>query len=97
VTPEQRSLRARLAAHARWAKCDDPVAATETARRALAEKWERLADPNGTLSPEDRARRAAHLQAQHMTGMALKSSISRGTGKRAKPTTQPEPEQPSAA
>jgi len=45
VTPEQRAMRARIAAHSRWAKEADPQAATAPARRASLERFVREVDP----------------------------------------------------
>jgi hypothetical protein len=45
MTPEQRRLRAQIAAHEMWANCDDPAAQTAPARRAFLDgssvKWTR--------------------------------------------------------
>lgn len=77
LTPEQRRLRAQIAAHAQWAKCEDPVAHTLPARTAFLDKFERQADPEGVLSPDERARRAEHLRKQYFKVLALKSSLAR--------------------
>lgn len=71
-SPAERSLRARLAAHARWAK-DDPVRGTAPARQAFLDRFEREVDPDQVLSPEERARRAEHARRAHMSRLALKS------------------------
>jgi hypothetical protein len=42
LTPEQRSQRARLAAHARWAK-EDPTPAAEHAQAGLVARFDREA------------------------------------------------------
>lgn len=77
MTPEQRVLRARLAAHARWARASDRVAATAPARRARAEQFEHEVDPDGVLPPAERARRARSAQLAHMARMSLASSRAR--------------------
>ncbi|MEX5634088.1 hypothetical protein [Parafrankia sp. FMc2] len=79
-----RRLRARIAANARLAK-EDPVEMTAPARRAFLGKFERMADPDGTLPPEERARRAAHLRQEHMQRLALRSVQARAA--RQRPTT----------
>jgi len=61
-TPEARSLQARIAAHTRWGRPDDTVAATAPARRAALDRFEKAADPDGTLPPDVRARKAASLR-----------------------------------
>lgn len=45
---------------------------TAPARQALAEKWERLADPQGVLTPEIRAKRADMLRRAHLLEASLK-------------------------
>ena len=77
MTPEQRVLRARIAANARWAHTGDRTAATAPARRARLEQFEREVDPDGTLPPAERARRTRSAQNAHMTRMALASSRAR--------------------
>ncbi|WP_217451506.1 hypothetical protein [Candidatus Frankia nodulisporulans] len=67
-----RRLRAQIAVNARLAT-EDPVAMTVPARRAFLSKFESLADPDGVLPPEERARRATHLRKQHMQRLALRS------------------------
>ncbi len=77
LTPSERSLRARAAAHASWANTADPSARTAPARRAALDRFEREVDPDGTLSPAERRRRAEHLRKAHMHGLALKSAQAR--------------------
>ncbi|MDO0937137.1 hypothetical protein QQY66_37495 [Streptomyces sp. DG2A-72] len=77
LTPEQRRLRAQIAAHAMWANCDDPVVHTAPAREAAQKRFERLVDPEGTLAPEERARRAEHARKAHFKRLALASSKAR--------------------
>ncbi len=72
-----RSLIARLAAHESWARTTDPGARTEPARRALLDRFEREVDPEGTLPPEERARRAAHARKAYFTRLALRSAQAR--------------------
>ncbi|WP_198152868.1 hypothetical protein [Pseudofrankia sp. DC12] len=67
-----RRLRAQIAANARLAK-EDPVQVTAPARAAFLGKFEREADPDGTLPPEERARRADCLRRAHMQRLALRS------------------------
>lgn len=77
LTPEQRSMRARLAAHSLWAKVEDPRAHTAPARKAAMDRFEREVDPEGTLSPEERARRAEHAKKAYFLKLAMKSSAAR--------------------
>jgi hypothetical protein len=56
MTPEQRRLRARIAANARWSR---PMARSDqaaAARAAIFTRLERHVDPGGLLPPEERAR-----------------------------------------
>ena len=79
LTPEQRSQRARIAALDRWSR-EDPVAATEPARRAFLESFEHKVDPVGVLTPEERARRAECAYRAHMQRLAFKSARARKKG-----------------
>lgn len=82
LTPEQRTLRARLAAHTRWATTEDRSAATAPARRGLDSKFERMADPDGVLDPHERAIRADHFRQAHYLRMAMLSVKARTRMKR---------------
>lgn len=77
LTPEQRRLRASIAAHEMWASCGDTSARTLPARTAFLDKFEKLADPDGILTPVERARRAEHIRKAHFQRLALASSRAR--------------------
>lgn len=77
--PGQRALAARIAAHSKWARTD-PTEGTAAARRAFLDRFEREVDPDGVLSPAERARRAEHAKKAHFTRMALKSAKARRKG-----------------
>lgn len=47
------------------------------AHDALRAHWERLADPDGDLSPEVRAKRAAMLRRAHMIGLSMAAAEAR--------------------
>jgi hypothetical protein len=70
VTPEAASLRARIAAHSRWATCDDRREATSKARAAFMDRFERQVDPEGKLAPAERAKRAANARSAHFAKLA---------------------------
>jgi hypothetical protein len=72
MTPAERTLRARLAAHSLQAKVDS-TAHTEPARRAFADSFEKQVDPDGILSPEERKRRAEQARKAYFTRLAFKS------------------------
>lgn len=79
ATPTERSLAAQVAAHTRWANAD-PVQGTEAARRAgpgQRDYWERKVDPDATLAPAERARRAESARRAHFAALALKSARAR--------------------
>lgn len=67
-----RTARARVAAHSRWAKCNDRKAATSKARQTFLARFESHVDPHGVLPPEERERRARNALKAHMAGLALK-------------------------
>jgi hypothetical protein len=77
LTPSERTLRARMAAYQSWAQTDDRAARTAPARKAAMDRYEREVDPDGTLNPAERARRAEQAMRAHMTRMALKSAQAR--------------------
>lgn len=79
LTPNQRSLRARQAAHAKHAKYD-PVESTQPARNASPGSdhyWEQQVDPTGELTELERRRRAQSAKKAYFTGLALRSSKAR--------------------
>jgi hypothetical protein len=73
----QRSLASSIAAHERWAHEPDRSAATAAARAALMTKFEHEVDPDGTLDPAERARRAEHKRKAYFGRLALKSATVR--------------------
>jgi hypothetical protein len=77
LTPSERSLRAQIAAHESWSRTDDRSARTANARRAMLDKFERQVDPDGKLSPAERAKRAEHARKAHFKRLALKSAQAR--------------------
>lgn len=81
LTPEQRSLRARLAAQTRWAG-EDPQEGTRKAREAFLRGFEDKVDPDRVLPEGERRRRAASLRKAHYTRLALASSKRRREGQR---------------
>jgi len=93
MTPQARTLRARIAAHESWAQTADPAARTAPGRAAFRELFERRVDPDGLLSPEERARRAEQARKAHYVRMALRSAQSRRRrGGRRKPADSDDPD-----
>lgn len=76
LSPAERTLRARLAAHTKWAT-HDPVEGTAKARAAFLDRFDREVDPDGVLDPVERARRAEHARKAHMARLALASAKAR--------------------
>jgi hypothetical protein len=73
LSPEQRSLRARIAAETSWANTLDPTARTAPARAALDAKF--LDQAGGDPV------RAEHLRKAHFLRLALKSAQARSARK----------------
>lgn len=67
------SLLGRIGAHQQHA-LHDPRLTTAAARRAFLDRFEKEADPDGTLDPVERARRARHLRSAYFTRLALRSA-----------------------
>jgi hypothetical protein len=71
LSDSQKVLRARAAAHALHAQGGT---STKAATAAFLARFERQVDPDGSLPPEERARRAAHARKSYMVRLALKAS-----------------------
>lgn len=72
-----RQLAGRIGAHESWARTADRAARTAPARRAFLARFEQEVDPENTLTPAERSRRAEHLRQAHMARLALKSAQAR--------------------
>lgn len=68
---------AKIAANARWAREPDRAAATQAARDGLQARFEREVDPEGRLTPDERARRAENAKRAHFQRLALASARAR--------------------
>jgi hypothetical protein len=80
LTPEQRTLRARIASLSHWAREADRHAATEKARENSPSSlgyWERKVDPDGSMNPRSRANMAEAAMKAHFTRLAYASSRAR--------------------
>jgi hypothetical protein len=55
MTPEQRRLRAKIAANARWSRPMARSDQADAARAAINNRLERQVDPASTLPPDQRA------------------------------------------
>lgn len=76
MTPEQRALRARLGGLA-TASRHDVREVTAPARRAFLQRFEDEVDPDRTLPPAERARRAQAARRLHFSRLAMKSAAAR--------------------
>ncbi len=76
LSPAERALRARVAAHAKHAT-HDPKAAMAKARAVFLASFEQQADPDGVLPPAERQRRAEQLRRSHYARLALASAKAR--------------------
>lgn len=76
LSPEQRRLRAQIAANTRWSR-EDPRVGTARARAAWYRRFLDEVDPDRTLSPAERERRAQSALRAEMQRLALLSSKAR--------------------
>jgi hypothetical protein len=83
LSPAQRSLQARLAAHVLHARYSAEELLAKAHYEAHVGRYEREVDPDGTLSAEERARRVESAKKAHMTRLALASSRARAERKQA--------------
>ena len=83
LTPSQRRLRGKIASETRWANTseDERRRAAHRGQAGLWASYERKVDPDGTLPPAERAKRAANLRRAHMAKVALASSKARAARK----------------
>lgn len=72
-------LSGRAAALNRWARTDDPTAATAPARNGFLARFERIVDPDGILPVAEREIRARRAMRAYMIALARKSRDKRST------------------
>lgn len=70
LSPSERTLRARLAAHSLHSKRDSRETTT-SGRAAFLARFEREVDPDGALDPAERRRRADQARRAYFTRLAL--------------------------
>jgi hypothetical protein len=70
LSPSERTLRARLAAHTLHAKRDSRQT-TANGRAAFLARFEREVDPDSALDPTERHRRAMYARRAYFTRLAL--------------------------
>jgi hypothetical protein len=90
-SPGEMALRGRIGAHVSHSRHDSREL-TRHARETFLSQFERQVDPEGTLPPAERERRAAHARQAYMARLALASARARGTSRR-----EPETEVPHAS
>jgi hypothetical protein len=76
LSAEEKSLRARLAAHAQHAQHDSRKT-TAAARSKFLQRFEDEVDPDRTLPEAERLKRAEHARKAHMYRLALASAKAR--------------------
>ena len=76
MSPTERSMRARIAAHTLHSKVDSRQH-TEPARRAFLSRFEKQVDPDGTLPEAERLRRAEHAKQAYFTALSYKAARAR--------------------
>lgn len=79
LSPSQRTLRARVAAHTLHSKVDSKKH-TEPARLASPGNiayWQNDVDPENKLSPRERTRRAESAKKAHFTSLSFKAARAR--------------------
>lgn len=76
LTPQERTLRAQIAAHESWAQTADRTARTAAARAGLDAKFDAMVPPEVT-DPVERARRAGHFRKAHFARLSLRSAQAR--------------------
>ena len=76
LTPAERTLRARLAAHALHAQVDSRTH-SQPARDAFMARFEQQVDPNRELDNAERRRRAESAKRAYFTRLAYLSSRAR--------------------
>ena len=91
MTPQQRSRRARIAAHVSWAATADRVARTSAGTAAFCARFERQVDPDGVLPVEERVERARHARTAYMLQLAERSAQARQRRRSAKQTDRRHP------
>ena len=72
-----KALTGRIGGYAKWAKTDDWTAATAKARQAERDRYDKLVDPDGTLPPEVRRKKAEAARREHYSRMGQASAKAR--------------------
>ena len=70
---DEMSARGSIGAHIQWSQCEDRTARTANARKAANDRFLDQVDPQRTLPPQERAKRAENARRAHMKRMARRS------------------------
>jgi hypothetical protein len=73
-----KDINRRIAAEISWSRTYDRSARTRPARQKFLQRFEREVDPDGTLPPDERRRRAKHAKHAYMLRLAKRAVQSRG-------------------
>lgn len=76
-------MRGRIGAYVSWARTTDPAGRTAPGRAAALKRFERQVDPDGTLPPAERTRRADAAKRAHMLALSRRSAQVRARRKAA--------------
>lgn len=77
LTPEQRSLRARIASHESWKQTTDRKARAQHGFDGLRARIAAEVDPEGRMSPADREKAIENGVKAHFSRLALKAAAKR--------------------
>jgi hypothetical protein len=77
LTPEERSLRAKIAGNASWKNTRDRVARTQRGRDTFRESFQDVVDPEHELDPVERAKAGENAYREHMARLAFNSAKAR--------------------
>jgi hypothetical protein len=72
-----KDINRQIAAEISWSRTTDRSARTRPAREAFLRRFEREVDPDGTLSPDERHRRAEHAKRAYMLRLARRALAAR--------------------
>jgi hypothetical protein len=72
-----KDINRQIAAEISWSRTVDRSARTWPARQAFLKRFEREVDPDGTLPPDERHRRAEHAKRAYMLRLAKRAVIAR--------------------
>lgn len=76
-TSSERRQIGRIGGYISWANTEDRTGRTQPGRDAFLRRFEDQVDPEGRLSPQERARRAEAAKKAYFAALALKSARAR--------------------